>query len=118
MSTRGNEFHGEVSNADSGVAFTLYQAGTTNTITLASNQRLVIEWFVWGSTNKGLVTLAFSTDAGGKRAIQFGAPTSVPAVIAPIEFFGLIGVVPVLINIGGNANYATIGGYILDEPAV
>lgn len=116
MGPRGTEFLGEVSNANSGTTFSLYHAASTQAITIQSNQIVVITDIIISGGPAGLVTIYTGTNAAGKR-IYVGtkvADTVLAHVGLETPFVGQPGSAPVLVNAGGNANYATITGYILE----
>lgn len=69
---RGIEVHGEASSADasSGVALTLYEAGSTTARTLQSTETLVVTDVTLVATAGGDTRLVTDADTAGKRIVK------------------------------------------------
>lgn len=107
----GKEFHGEVDDAVSGTAFTLYLAGETDAYTLADDEQIVITDASVFSGNAGRMIIG--ADADGYRLEINNSLSIPPSIHLRTPFYYPRGEVPTVVNDAGAGNSATIVGFII-----
>lgn len=129
--TRGVPFHGEFSSADahspgseSAARFSLYGAGQTSTITLTSNDYVIVtDALVSGTTTAIVVQLfdgAAASPSAGNLIAKFNVPVSGVSVTWSRQsgHWCVQGTYPKLLtNVAGQVD-CIIAGYIYSHPGV